>query len=448
MTDDRPPLGRRFLTVWLGQTVSTIGTVLSGVGVAVYVFVETGSAAWLGVLAALSSVPYVLTAPLLSLADRFTRRSTMIAADTFAVVGPAIAFVLALTGRLEIWHLAVAGFLGGVGNAFQWPASQAAVPALVAPEALGRANGLNQLGQAAGIVLGPVVATPLVAWWGIEAVLLVDLVTFVVAVAATLSVPFDDAAVDGDVADDGTWTALFTWLRGAGRPFMTLLALSAVVNLLLAFFNVALLVVATDLGGTARAGFVLGAAGAAMVVGSVICGRRGVGDDRIGTFARGIFLAGAGFVIASIRPSFTLLIVGVVVALGSVPALNAASSTLYHERVPASMHGRMFGLRTAIGRSLEPVGAVVAGVLVAHVATPAMSDGGLLAGSVGAVMGVGPGRGAALTLAVIGVLLGAIGVVLARSSIRRQLGPKPPASPDRADPAAVGAQHPVSAGSA
>jgi predicted MFS family arabinose efflux permease len=429
----RPPLGRRFLTVWLGQTVSTIGTVLSGVGVGVYVFVETGSAAWLGLLAAVSSVPYVLTAPLLSLADRFTRRSTMIAADTFAVVGPAIAFVLALGDRLEIWHLAVAGFLGGVGNAFQWPASQAAVPALVAPEALGRANGLNQLGQAAGIVLGPVVATPLVAWWGIEAVLLVDLVTFAVAVGATLSVRFDDVPVDGGVTDDGTWAALFSWLRGDGRPFVTLLAIAAVVNLLLAFFNVAILVLATDLGGTARAGFVLGAAGAAMVVGSIVCGRRGVGDDRIGTFARGIVLAGGGFVLASIRPSLTLLIVGVVVALGSVPALNAASATLYHERVPSSMHGRMFGLRTAIGRSLEPIGAVTAGLVVAHLATPAMSDGGALAGTVGAVIGVGSGRGAALILAVVGLLLGAIGVWLARSSVRGQLRPDPPASPDQAD---------------
>ena len=428
MSADAPPLGRRFLTVWAGQTVSAIGTVLSGVGVAVYVFVETGSAAWLGALAALSSVPYVLTAPFLSVTDRFTRRSTMIAADTFAVIGPAVALVLALAGRLEIWHLAVAGFLGGVGNAFQWPASQAAVPALVAPEALGRANGLSQLGQAAGIVLGPVLATPLVAWWGIEAVLLVDLVTFLVAVTATICVRFDDAPTDGVVPDDGTWRALLTWLRGDGRPFVTLLAAMAIVNFLLAFFNVAILVVATDVGGTARAGFVLGAAGAAMIAGSLVCGRRGVADDRVGTFARGILLAGGGFVLASLRPSLLLLIVGVVVALGSVPALNAAASTLYHERVPSSMHGRMFGLRTAIGRSLEPIGAVVAGVVVAHVAVPAMTDGGVLAGSVGTVLGVGPGRGAALVLALVGLTLVGVGVWLARSGIRSALHAAPAAS--------------------
>ena len=417
----RPPLGPRFVAVWAGQTVSTIGSGMSGIGVAVYVFVETGSAAWLGVLAALSSVPYLVTVPMLSITDRFARRTTMIAGDPFAVLGPAVALSLALVGHLEIWHLAVAGFLGGVGNAFQGPAAQAAVPALVVPEALGRANGLNQLGQAVGIVLGPVLATPLVAWWGIEAVLVADIATFLVAVVATVMVRFDDAPVDSSVPDDRTWAATWAWLRTDGRPFITLLGAMAAVNFLLAFFNVSIIVLATDLGGTARAGIVLGAVGAAMLVGSLVCGHRGVAADRVGTFARSMAIAGGGFVLASLRPSLIVVVVGVVVATGSIPAVGAATSTLFHERVPTSMHGRVFGLRTAIGRSLEPLGSVIGGVVVARLAVPAMTDGGALAGTVGAVIGVGPGRGAALVLALVGACLVLMGLWLARSPIRRQL---------------------------
>lgn len=421
----RAPLGRRFMTVWSGQLLSAIGSSLSGVGVAVYVFVETGSAAWLGVLGALASVPFLLTAPLLTLTDRFNKRSVMIWADTFAVIGPAIAFVLALTGRLEIWHLAVAGFLGGVGTSFQWPAAQAAIPALVEPDVLDRANGLNQLGPAIGIVLGPVLATPLVAWWGIEAVLLVDLITFAFAVGTTLMVPFEDATDASNVADDGSWSALWAWLRTDGRPLIVLLAVMASVNFFMAFFNVSLLVLATELGGIARAGLVLGAGGAAMIIGSLVSARRGVGPDRIGTFARGLMIAGVGFVIASAYPSFALVIVGVVFALGAVPAVQAAVSTVYHERVPASMYGRVFGLRTSLGRALEPVGAVMSGVVVAHVAEPAMAEGGSLSGSVGAVIGTGTGRGAALVLAIVGLTIVGVGAWLARSNIRQQLAADP-----------------------
>lgn len=416
-----PGLDRRFLTVWFGQTVSTVGSTLSGVGVGVFVFVETGDAAWLGVLAALASIPYVVTAPLLSLTDRWTRRTTMIAADTFAVLAPAAALLLAFAGRLEIWHLAVAGFLGGVGSSFQFPAVQAAIPALVAPDALGRANGLMQLGSAVGIVLGPVLATPLVAWWGIEAVLVADLATFVVAVVATAAVRFDDPPRDPGTVDDGSWSALRAWLAADGRPIVVLLATMAGVNFLLAFFNVSVVVVATELGGVASVGLVMGAAGAAMIAGSLVGARRGVADDRIGTCSFGLVLAGVGFVVASIRPSFPLLVVGVVLALGSVPLLSAAVSTVFHERVPTSMHGRMFGLRTSIGRALEPVGAITAGVVVSRLAEPAMADGGALASSLGPIAGVGPGRGAAVVLLAVGVGLAGAGLRPGASTTRRAL---------------------------
>lgn len=353
----------------------------------------------------------------------------MIAADTFAVIAPVTALGLAAAGRLEIWHLAVAAFLGGVGSSFQFPAAQAAIPALVEPEALGRANGLMQLGDAAGIVLGPVLATPLVAWWGIEAVLVADLATFLVAIVATTSVRFDDPPRDPAVDDDGSWAALRSWLWSDGRPLVVLLATSAGVNFLLAFFNVSVVVMATELGGVASVGLVMGAAGAAMIGGALLGAQRGVGDDRIGTCARGLAAAGVGFVIAAIRPSFALLVVGVVVALAFVPVLSAAISTIYHERVPSSMHGRMFGLRTSIARALEPAGAIISGVVVARLAEPAMADGGAFAGAVGPVVGTGPGRGAAVVLVLVGCALVAAGLRLGASGVRSQLRYVPVSSP-------------------
>ncbi len=422
------PLGRRFLTVWAGQALSTIGSTVSGVGIGVFVFVETGSAAWLGVLTALASLPVVLTSPLLSLTDRFARRSVMIAADAFAVVGPVVALLLAVTGQLEVWHLALAGFVGGVGNSFQGPAAQAAIPALVAPDALDRANGLSQLSMAGGIVIGPPLATPLVTRWGIEAVLIVDVVTFFVAIVATLAVRFSDVTDDSDVADDGTWAATRAWLRDRGRPLVTLLIAMAVVNFALAFFNVAVLVLATDLGGAARAGTALGAAGIAMVVGSLASARFGVADDRVKAIAVGLTVVGVGFVTAAVRPSFALLIVGAGVAFAAVPVVSAASATLFHEHVPASMQGRVFGVRAVLGQSLGPLGSLLAGFIIADVAAPAMRDDGVLNSTIGRLIGTGDARGAALVIAIVGVCCGAVACRLATSSIREDLRRDPLAS--------------------
>ena len=68
--DSHPRLGRRFLTVWVGQTLSGIGSTMSAIGVAVYVFLETGSAVWLGTLSALAAVPAVVVAPFVKVVVR------------------------------------------------------------------------------------------------------------------------------------------------------------------------------------------------------------------------------------------------------------------------------------------------------------------------------------------------------------------------------------------
>lgn len=450
----RVPLGRSFLTIWLGQTLSLVGSAVSGIGVAVWVYLETGSAAWLGVLAAMASVPFLVAAPFLPVVDRVSRRRTMIVADTVASIGTIGALALAAAGRLEVWHVAVAAFVGGVGSAFQFPAFQAAVPLLVGRDALGRANGLNQFGPAIGVVIGPVVATPIVAWWGITAVLLVDVVTFLVAIACTILVPFGDEPLRApaepaagvpavDVLDDGSWRTVLAWLRGDGRPLVVLLVAMAITNFLLAFFNVSIIGLATELGGPARAGLALGAGGVAMLAGTIVLGAVGIARRRVRTFGLALVVTGVGFVVAAARPAFALLVLGVVIALGMVPAVNAAVATIYHERVPPRMQGRVFGLRSTIGRGLEPLGAVTAGFLIASVAEPAMADGGIGARTIGRFIGTGIDRGAAAVLGGVGLALVGVGVWVMRAWINAPLdghrvdahGDDPAGEATAADPA-------------
>lgn len=432
-TSTKPALGRRFLTIWVGQTVSIIGSSVSAIGFAVYAYAETGNAVWLGLLSALATLPQVLAAPLMTIVDRVPRRTMMIAGDCVAAIGPVVALVLALTGRLEIWHLGVCAFVGELGTAFQSPASQAAVPLLVEREALGRANSLGQLGPALGIVIGPLLAAPLVAVWGIVAVLIVDLATFLVAVTTVALVRFADAPTAGGVeaeeAVDTGWRPVLDWLAGPGRPMRTLVLTGAVVNVALALFNVAVLALATTIGGTRRAGLPIAAIGVAMIAGSVLAGARGVGPDRVRTFVIGLWGMCAGCVVVAAHPSLGFVVVGGALAVVLVPAVNAASATIFQERVPAEMHGRLFGLRAAIGGGLFPLASASAGVLVDHVGAPLMD--GPLAGSLGRLIGAGSDRGAALVVLAAGVALGVIGVWLARSPIRGQLA-APPAEPHTA----------------
>jgi DHA3 family macrolide efflux protein-like MFS transporter len=411
-------LGRAFWWIWTTQTLSVVGSTLSAIGVAVSVYLDTGDTRWLGALAAGAAIPALLVTPWLRALDRFSRRSTMLVADAVSATGPVLALVVALTGALHVWHLAVAAVLSGIGTAVQTPALAAAVPTLLPasadPAALARANGLFQLGPALGIVLGPALAAPLVATWGVTSVLVVDVATFVLAAGVTATTRFGGAP-GRPVGDDGSWAAAWRFLRGSGRPLLALIGVMGAVNLVLAFFNVSLLALAVDVGGATRAGLPVAAGGLAMIVGSLLAGAARLHGHPVRWLAVGLGAIAAGCVVMSARASLVVVIAGVAVALLPVAVVGASISTVFHTRVPAGMHGRVFAVRSTVARSLDPFGAAVAGVVIAQVASPAMAPGGWAGQRIGPLIGVGPERGPALVLACTGIALAALAAAVATS---------------------------------
>jgi MFS family permease len=141
----------------------------------------------------------------------------------------------------------------------------------------------------------------------------------------------------------------------------------------------------------------------------------------------GLVMLAAGCGICGLRPSLSVVALGAAVALAAVPLLSTASTTMLHERVPAAMHGRMFALRGGISRALDPVGSVVAGIVIAVFAEPAMSTDGVLRRTVGRVLATGDGRGAALVMILVAAALGIIAMAARSSAALRRLDEPRPA---------------------
>lgn len=143
---------RTFLVVWAGQLVSVTGTALTGFGLQVWIFLETGSVTRLALVSLAYALPAVLLSPIAGvLADRIDRRVTMMAADTLAAVSTLVIALLYLSGSLELWHVYLLSGLGAIGNTFQTPAWMAAVSLLVPKRHLGRANGLDMASEAVAV---------------------------------------------------------------------------------------------------------------------------------------------------------------------------------------------------------------------------------------------------------------------------------------------------------
>ena len=68
------------------------------------------------------------------------------------------------------------------------------------------------------------------------------------------------------------------------------------------------------------------------------------------------------------------------------------------------MQGRVFAIQHTIARAAAPLAYLLAGPLADGVFEPLLVSGGALAGSLGRVIGTGPGRGIGLLFVVMGAL--------------------------------------------
>jgi DHA3 family macrolide efflux protein-like MFS transporter len=77
---------------------------------------------------------------------------------------------------------------------------------------------------------------------------------------------------------------------------------------------------------------------------------------------------------------------------------------LWQTKVATDMQGRVFAMQSVIVSSIKPLALLLVGPLADGVFEPALSQHGLLSGSVGRVIGVGPGRGIALFISILGLI--------------------------------------------
>jgi DHA3 family macrolide efflux protein-like MFS transporter len=411
---------RTFFTVWAGQLVSVTGSTMSAFAVQFWIYSETGSVTSLAMVSLAFALPSVLVSPVAgALVDRWDRRRVMFAADTVAAVATLSLALLYAADTLELWHVFTAVAVIGLSNAFQEPAWLASIPLLVPKAQLGRANGLVQLNQGVSLVLAPAMAGAVLVTAGLQAVLFIDVATFLVALTALAIVRIPrpeghDTTSTGKLGAD----AALGWRFVRERPgLFGLLWIAAGVNFSLAFVNVLLIPLVVAFASEGAAGGVFSAAGIGLIAGSVVVSAWGGPKRRMRGIMSAIAVAGIFVALCGARPSVLLVAVCSVGLMAVVPVANTASQVLWQLKVPPAMQGRVFSIRRMISQGISPIAILLSGPLADRVFEPLLAEDGALAGSVGSVIGVGAGRGVGFMFIVTGVVvatLAAIGYLIPR----------------------------------
>jgi MFS family permease len=359
-----------FRLLWTGMAVSMLGDGVTYVALAWQVYdlsnVPTAMSV-VGVAWTLPMLVFLLIGGVVS--DRFDRRRVMIASDVVRGLSVAAIGALAVSGRLELWHIFGLIAIYGTGESFFWPSFGAVVPDLVPRGMLVEANSLEQfvrpvMFQLAGPALGGfAIAAFEHAGWGIGPVFFVDACSFAFSAACLASMRArprmkeESPSMLSEIAEGFRFVRSQTWLWATlCMALVSLLFFIGPFEVLLPF------VIKNEVGGGADdVGLVFATGGVGSIVASLLMAQRGLPRRHIRfmylAFALEITgVAGYAFVSQTWQAMAIALF-----ASGLATAAMVVWGTLMHKLVPPELQGRVRSVDWLVSIGLVPVSFAITG---------------------------------------------------------------------------------------
>jgi DHA3 family macrolide efflux protein-like MFS transporter len=399
-----------FTIVWLGQIISVLASSMTGFGLTIWMYQQTKSATAMGMMQVAFITPFLLLSPIAGvMVDRHNRKLMMMVSDLVAGLSTIALLILFATGHMQFWFLYIANVINGIGNTFQWPAYSAAISTMVPKEQYGRANGMMSMIGAGPGVLAPLLAGALLPFIKISGIMLIDVITFVLAIFALLIVfvPQPERTVEGKAGKGSL-------LKESAYGFKYIFQRPSLLGLQLVFFLGNLFI---GMGGTvfapmilARTGsnsLVFGSVQTAGAIGGVIGGvlmsawggfKRRVHGVLAGWAILGVFVAMFG-----IGRGLPMWILAMVLMMLVVPLIDSSNQAIWQVKVAPDVQGRVFSVRQLIALFTNPISPIIAGTLADFVLEPAMRPNGSLASVFGGLVGTGPGAGMGLLIVLCGL---------------------------------------------
>ena len=368
-----PHWKQKFAVLWVGQALSILTSMLSQYALIWYLTDLTGSSTVLS----LATMAALLPQGILSLftgafADRFDRRTIMIAAD--GAIG-AISLVLALMAwrvPLTPGPILLVAALRSVGGAFHAPCLQAVTPLIAPPEALTRCAGWSQGIQTVSMLLSPALAAALYAAVPLHWIILLDTLGAVFAICGLLLARLPALKVGDAGRKLRLWQDTregFAVLR-SHRWLWQLCLICALFSV--AFMPVSALfpLMSMQYFGreAAAAALVETAFSVGMLAGSVLLGLWGGGKDKILTMTAAVLAMGGALAVTGVLPpSGFWWFAGLSLLMGvTCPFFNSVFMALIQERVEAQYLGRVLGLSGAMMTLASPIGLGATALLAEH----------------------------------------------------------------------------------
>ena len=401
----------KFLLLWTGELISSIGGGLTSFGLGVYIFQQTGSAASMALVTLLGFLPtLLLSVPAGVLADRYDRRLLMMIGDGCSALGIMYILFCMMNGGASLAQICIGVSVSAVFSALLEPSFRATITDLLTKEEYSKASGLVSLAGSARYLFSPVIAGFLLTVSDVKLLLGIDICTFFLTVVSAAvvrkgihsSITEKKEAFAQSIAEG--WRVI-----SSNKGVILLIAISSAVTLFMGMFQILAEPLILSFADAKTLGAAETICACGMLVSGLILGIRGLKGHYVRLLVvslvlAGIFMAGFG-TFENILPicGFGFLF------FSTLPVANNCLDYLMRTNIPDEVQGRAWGM---IG-FLSQLG---------YVAAYAVS--GTAADMVGRIGGRGVGRGAAAVIVTAGVCLAVTaGFILLPKSIRELENP-------------------------
>lgn len=414
---------KKFLMLWCGELISSIGSGMTAFALSVYVYQTTGSATYVSLITLLAYLPTVLLSPLAGvLADRYDRRLLMIIGDLFSGLGLAYVLWNIQTGSDSMLPIFIGVTFNAVFVALLEPSFRATITELLTEEEYARASGMVQIAGNAKFLISPALAGILLAVADIRLILLIDIGTFFITVTTVAIVRKSvGKAVKIEKQSIGREMRLGFAEINKNKGIRTLVILMSFVCFFVGILQTLTSPMVLAVSDAETVGIMESLCAVGMLLGSVFIGILGIKKNYSTVLCVAGIFSGIFIALTGVNKSIFVTGAGVFLFFLALPFMNTSADVLIRKNVPNEIQGRVWGIISLLSQTGTVLAYALSGVLADFVFEPLLADNGALADSVGALIGTGTGRGIGFMLVLSGICIIPAAFAIGRSRSIRSL---------------------------
>lgn len=414
---------KKFLMLWCGELISSIGSGMTAFALSVYVYQTTGSATYVSLVTLLAYLPTVLLSPLAGvLADRYDRRLLMIIGDLFSGLGLAYVLWNIQAGSDSMLPIFIGVTFNAVFVALLEPSFKATITELLTEEEYARASGMVQIAGNAKFLISPALAGILLAVADIRLILLLDIGTFLITVTTVAIVRKSvGKAVKKEKQSIGREMKLGFAEINKNKGIRTLVILMAFVCFFVGILQTLTSPMVLAVSDAGTVGVMESICAVGMLLGSVFIGIVGIKKNYSTVLCVAGIFSGIFIALAGVNKSIFVTGAGVFLFFLVLPFMNTSADVLIRKNIPNEIQGRVWGIISLLSQTGTVLAYALSGVLADYVFEPLLSDNGILADSIGVLIGTGTGRGIGFMLVLSGICIIPAAFAIGRSQNIRSL---------------------------